>query len=121
MNIEDVHVAKKAILRCLTEDFTYGKTAKGAPLKRPKRNQAVFRAPEGYAVFNGTDLEMVMDKVVLGLYFALADGPNEEHARFKDALERVASELCHECEAQEMARAALNDEPWPPEYVEAEA
>ena len=61
MNKKDVRIAKKKILKCLVEDFEYGN----------KKNQAIFDKKEGWACFNGTDLEMVMDKVVLGLYFAM--------------------------------------------------
>ncbi len=61
MNKKDVRLAKKKILKCLTEDFEYGK----------KKNQAIFDKKEGWANFHGTDLSMVMDKVVLGLYFAM--------------------------------------------------
>ena len=74
MTRADARAAKKAILRCLTEDFTYGLTKDGRPLKRPKHNQAIFVVPEGFAVFSETDLTMVMDAVVLGLYFTLEDG-----------------------------------------------
>lgn len=70
MKKRDVRLVKKKILKCLTEDFTYGRTKTGKPLKRPKHNQALFRKPEGYMVFSGTDLEMVMDAVVRGIYFA---------------------------------------------------
>lgn len=61
MNKDDVRIAKDSILRCLTEDFEYG---------RSKRNVAIFM-DNGHAVFSGTDLTTVMDKVVLGLYLAL--------------------------------------------------
>lgn len=68
MNRKDVKLAKKKILKCLTEDFEYGKS-----LKRPLKNQAIFNKEQGLQNFNGTYLEMVMDAVVLGLYFALDD------------------------------------------------
>lgn len=45
---------KKEILKYLCEDF--------------KNNQAIFNKQYGWQVFNDTDLEMVMDKVVGGLY-----------------------------------------------------
>lgn len=64
---------KKSILRCLTEDFTYGRRKDGTPLKRPHKNQAIFNKEDGWSVFNNPTLDMVMDKVVLGLYFALDD------------------------------------------------
>lgn len=49
------NLIKNKILMCLTEDF--------------KGNQAIF-SKEGWQVFNGTDLDMVMDAVVKGLEFA---------------------------------------------------
>ena len=73
MNKEILKEAKRNILRCLTEDFEYGTRKDGAPLKRKKRNQAIFDKDQGFACFNGTDLEMVMDAVMLGLYFTLDD------------------------------------------------
>jgi len=78
VNREDVKRAKASILRCLTVDFEYGRRKDGAPLKRPRRNQHIFDAKRGFAAYNGTDLEMVMDKVVLGLYFAMADSVEPE-------------------------------------------
>lgn len=74
MNKEDVKLAKKKILKCLTENFPYGKTKAGKPRKRPLQNQAIFDKQDGHARFHGTDLEMIMDKVMLGLYFAMDDG-----------------------------------------------
>ena len=76
MDKSDVRLAKKKILKCLTRDFTYGRRKDGKPLKRPKLNTSIFDSERGYARFNGTDLEMVMDKVMLGLYFALEDSNN---------------------------------------------
>lgn len=57
-----LRLAKASILKCLTEDFTHG---------QDKHNQAIFDAKHGFACFSDTDLEMVMGKVVLGLYLAL--------------------------------------------------
>lgn len=72
MTKADLRLAKKKILKCLTEASEYGRNKKtGEPLRRKRKNQRLFDAKKGYAVFNGTDLEMVMDAVVLGLYFAL--------------------------------------------------
>ncbi len=80
MKKEDVRLAKKKILKCLTEDFEYGKNKKtGEPLKRKKQNQAIFNKEKGYAIWSQTDLEMVMDKVVLGLYFALEDSKENDN------------------------------------------
>lgn len=73
MNKEDVRLCKKKILKCLTEDFEYGKRKDGKPLKRKRKSQALFDKKEGWAVWTGIDLEMVMDAVVLGLYFAMDD------------------------------------------------
>lgn len=50
------NILKKKILKCLTEDF--------------KRNQALYDKKEGYACWNGIDLEMIMDKVVKGIEMA---------------------------------------------------
>lgn len=76
MDKKDIRIAKKAILKCLTEDFDYGKTKTGKPLKRPRKNQAIFSKQNGHAMWTNVDLEMVMDKVVLGLYFAMDDTDN---------------------------------------------
>jgi hypothetical protein len=77
MTKEDLRLCKKKILKCLTEDFTYGRRKDGKPLKRPKKNQAIFMEESGNPVFSGLDLTMVMDKVILGLYFALEDSDEE--------------------------------------------
>jgi hypothetical protein len=53
---KDVLLIKEKILHCLADDF--------------KGNQAIFDRKEGWQVFNGTDLSMVMDSVVKGLKFA---------------------------------------------------
>jgi hypothetical protein len=67
MTNKEVLICKKKILMCLTQDF--------------KRNQAIFDSQKGYAIFNGTDLEMVMDKVVKGLKFAQSDIAINRNAR----------------------------------------
>ena len=78
MKKEELRLAKKKILKCLTEDFEYGKSKRtGAPLKRPKKNQRIFDKDGGWAVWCETDLEMVMDKVVLGLYLAFGESGDE--------------------------------------------
>lgn len=59
MTNKELLICKEKILKCLTEDF--------------KRNQAIFNKKEGWAVFNGTNLEMVMDAVVKGLKFAQSE------------------------------------------------
>jgi len=79
MNKTDLRLAKKKILKCLTEDVEYGTSNRtGKPLKRRKVSQAIFDKERGYAIWSDTDLEMVMDKVALGLYFALQDSNHEE-------------------------------------------
>ena len=56
MDNKQLQIIKKEILHYLTDDFG--------------DNQAIFDKKEGWQVFNGTDLDMVMDKVVAGLYSA---------------------------------------------------
>ena len=56
-------VIKKSILHYLCDDWNNHKRGKGH-----KENQAIFDEKDGYAVFSGTDLEMVMDKVVSGIW-----------------------------------------------------
>ena len=60
----EIQVIKKEILKYLTVDF--------------KKNQAIFNKEKGYQIFNDTDLEMVMDKVIGGLYSAKRILNNEE-------------------------------------------
>ena len=78
MNKKSAQRIKKSILKCLSEEFTYGKTKKGTPLKRPRINQALFDKKEGFPNYNGIDLEMIMDKVVLGIWFCLEEENNGE-------------------------------------------
>jgi hypothetical protein len=47
---------KLEFLRLLTEDSPHH------DMRRKDFNQAIFDAEKGFAVFNGTDLEMVMEK-----------------------------------------------------------
>lgn len=54
---------KKSILHYLCDDWSNHKRG-----KTYKENQAIFDEKDGYAVFSGTDLEMVMDKVVSGIW-----------------------------------------------------
>ncbi len=77
MTKRDLQTCKDKIFKCLTEDFDYGKRKDGKPSERRHLNQAIFNKKEGWQRYNGTDLNMVMDKVVLGLYFAL-DDPQEK-------------------------------------------
>ena len=54
MTKKDLQILKEEILKYLCDDF--------------KGNQAIFNREKGYQIFNDTDLTMVMDKVVSGLY-----------------------------------------------------
>ena len=63
MNKADLRLCKQKILKCLTEDVRHGE----------RTSKAIFDKKKGFANYHATDLEMVMDKVVLGLYFALDD------------------------------------------------
>ena len=56
MTNKERNLIKNKILKCLTEDF--------------EKNQGIFNKKDGYQIFNGTDLSMVMDKVVKGLEMA---------------------------------------------------
>jgi len=78
-----IRAIKRSILKCLTEDFQYGTTKSGLPLKRKKENLALFRTPEGFAVWQNTNLTMVMDAVVLGIYLAYGaeDTDTEEEGK----------------------------------------
>jgi len=53
MTNAELQIIKKEILKYLTQDF--------------RGNQAIFDSKEGFQCFNGTDLTMVMDKIVDGL------------------------------------------------------
>ena len=59
INKQQAKALKKSILKKLTEDS--------------ENNQAIFDKKEGWAVFNGTDLSMVMDKVVSGVYAMIGE------------------------------------------------
>lgn len=56
MKNKELQIIKKEILHYLVDDF--------------KENQAIFDKKEGWQTFNNTDLNMVMEKVVKGLYSA---------------------------------------------------
>ena len=66
MNKKDIQLAKSKILKCLTEDVKHGR----------KISKGIFDKQKGFANYNQTDLKMVMDKVVLGLYLAFLDSEN---------------------------------------------
>ena len=59
MTNKERNLIKKRILKCLTEDFN--------------GNQAIFNKKEGWQVFGGTDLNMVMNAVCKGLEMAKHD------------------------------------------------
>jgi len=73
MTKKELQLCKKKILKCLTEDFTYGKTKQGKSLKHPRKNQALWDKKEKWQNWTRIDLDMVMDRVVRGLYFAFDD------------------------------------------------
>ena len=54
---------KNSILHYLCDDWNNHKRGKAH-----KENQAIFDREEGYAIWNGIDLEMVMEKVVKGIW-----------------------------------------------------
>ena len=54
---------KKSILHYLCDDWNNHKRGKAH-----KENQSIFDRKNGYAVFTETDLEMVMDKIVSGIW-----------------------------------------------------
>ncbi len=54
---------KKSILHYLCDDWNNHKRGKAH-----KENQAIYDRKEGYAIWNGIDLEMVMEKVVKGIW-----------------------------------------------------
>ncbi len=63
MTNKDVQIIKEEILHYLCDDWNNHKRGKGH-----KENQAIFDRKDSKANFVGTDLEMVMDKVVTALY-----------------------------------------------------
>ena len=54
---------KNSILHYLCDDWNNHKRGKAH-----KENQAIFDRKDGYAIWNGIDLEMVMEKVVKGIW-----------------------------------------------------
>lgn len=56
MENKERNLIKKKIIKCLTENF--------------EGNQAIFNKQHGWQVFNGTDLDMVMNAVCKGLEMA---------------------------------------------------
>ena len=63
MTNKDVQIIKEEILHYLCDDWNNHKRGKAH-----KENQAIFDRKDSKAKFLGTDLEMVMDKVVKALY-----------------------------------------------------
>lgn len=92
INKNDVRLAKKKILKCLTQDFPTGKASD------QKQNQAIFDKETGIQNFNGTDLEMVMEAVVKGLYFAMRDSKNAEEGMMA---------FCQDCDTEVRAKPKL--------------
>ena len=54
---------KKSILHYLCDDWNNHKRCKAH-----KENQAIFNREEGWATYCNTDLEMIMEKVVKGIW-----------------------------------------------------
>lgn len=54
---------KKSILHYLCDDWDNHKSGKAH-----KENKAIFDREKGYAIWNNTDLEMVMEKVIKGIW-----------------------------------------------------
>ena len=54
---------KDSIMHYLCDDWNNHKRG-----KEHKENQALFDRKYGYAIWNNTDLEMIMEKVVKGIY-----------------------------------------------------
>lgn len=73
MNNKEIKIIKNEILHYLTDDF--------------KENQAIFNKKEGWQIFNGTDLSMVMDKVVAGLYSAKKIIDESENKKLKQIID----------------------------------
>lgn len=63
---------KNSILHYLCDDWNNHKRGKAH-----KENQAIFDRKEGYAIWNNTDLEMVMEKVVKGIWSVNIDDIKE--------------------------------------------
>lgn len=53
---EDIELLRAEFLRLLTVD------SETQDRRRKEYNQAIFNPEEGWAVFHGTDLDMVLDK-----------------------------------------------------------
>lgn len=63
---------KNSILHYLCDDWNNHKRGKAH-----KENQAIFDRKEGYAIWNNIDLEMVMEKVVKGIWSVSIDDVKE--------------------------------------------
>lgn len=59
MTNKEAQIIKEEIIHWLCDDWNNG---------AHKENQAIFDRKDGRAIYSGTDLEMVMDKVVNALY-----------------------------------------------------
>lgn len=63
MTNKERHEIKENILKFLTEEWNNHKRGRAHD-----ENQPIFDGLTGHPVYNGTDLEMVMDKVVKGIW-----------------------------------------------------
>ena len=59
----DIQIIKEEILHYLCDDWNNHKKGKAH-----KENQAIFNREEGWTTYCNTDLEMVMEKVVKGIW-----------------------------------------------------
>ncbi len=55
--MKDINGLRELFLKYLTQD------SEQQDRRRKESNQAIFNAKEGWAVFNGTDRDMVMEKI----------------------------------------------------------
>lgn len=78
MTNKERKLIKKKILKCLTKNF--------------EGNQAIFDKKDKRQVFNDTDLDMVMDKVVKGLKMAKHECRRCEFDNAKTLLRELTSD-----------------------------
>lgn len=82
---KDIKPIKKAILHYLCDDWNNHKRGKAHD-----ENQSIFNRQEGWQVFDETDLDMVMEKVVKGLSSCLdKEVVSKEHKALLDIKEYI--------------------------------
>lgn len=78
---------KDSIMHYLCDDWNNHKRGKAH-----KENQALFDRKDGYAIWNNTDLEMIMEKVVKGIYAVdLADHDKQIINKYRDKVKEDVS------------------------------